>query len=346
MGRLGDSSGLIVWAMYARWPLFAVGAAAMGLFLGLAFVGLIGGIIGLVAGGMVGFIIGSAMGVDRSKFPVYLIKWAAYGGGVPSYEGKYPARVITQSFGEGETFVERRIVEYLQGTTLRQLPNYSLPVWYRQEDNRNLMVLQIDTFTYLPIQWEKGVLVARNVPVYKTDEQGRPFTDDKGEYVLEMDEQGKPLETKTVVFDTNIQLEDGHAVPISKGLAAKLDNERVSYTQAYRIATTFNRTGDFWQKYGHLLVSLFAILAMLIIAVFAYIKYAEVADKVASSTNAAVLQATAVNERTSILNAQVAAALLKAGFNVNQTFCVQQNNAPPTGGGASLDLPVLGRVGG
>lgn len=344
-GKLGDSGAKLTWAMYHRWPLFAsILGVIGGLFSGFLF-GWIGLAAGLLAGGAVGGILGLLMGIDRNMFPVQIVKWIGYGGGEPTIDAKYPGRVVTNRFESGSTFVERRVVEYLDGMVMRQLPNFSLPVWYKHGETKKLNVLQVDSFTHLPIIWSRGALMAENVPIYnrvvRTGQDGKKF------YDAERNEAGEPIVTGTtrqVIIDTNLMAEDDKVVQIPKGLAAKMDNERVQYTQAYRIATDFNKTGDFWQKYGQILTTIIGVSAILLIVIFGLIKFGEIAEQMSGKANAAMLAASATNLEATRLNAQIASALLKVGFNYNASYltAAPTPEAPPVpSGGGGFQIPFV-----
>jgi len=343
MATLGDEGGLVTWAMYNRWPFFAVIFAIVGLCVGFFFGSIIGAAGGLFGGMLLGSFGGMLMGKNKAMFPVIVEKLVAYSGGAISFEGKYPARVVTITFRDDQGgFVEPRRVEYLEGTRLRRLPPFSLPTWFKEGDTRRLQLLQLDTYTFRPVVWKQGTMIVENVPVYVKDADGR----------VALDEQGKPIvarEESQAVFDTNVEFDNNRLVPISRGVAAKLDNERASYAEAVRTAYAFNRAGDFWQKYGQLLFNVLCIAAILIVCVFSLIKFQEAASSFALSTSAAVEKAANANSQTAYYNAQVAAALLKSGFNLNATFCEtgeQKPTPPPVSEppGKSINLPFIGRI--
>jgi hypothetical protein len=204
--------------------------------------------------------------------------------------------------------------------------------------------LQVDSFTFLPLLWDKGVLIAQNVPIYsrvmRKDERGKEFVD------FDRDETGAPKilgHQSEVVIDTNVMADDTSVVKIPKGLAAKMDNERVQYTQAYRIASEFNKPGGWWNKWGHMLVTIIGIGVICVVVIFGFIKYGEMADKVAATTNAGVMAASANNLAAAKLNAQIADALLRLGFNYNATFKMSNStDSPPVpSSGGQLVIPYL-----
>lgn len=330
MARLGDQSGLITWSFYHRWPAYSIILGILGCVAGIMFGGLTGGLIGIVGGLVLGAFGGMLLGIDYAMFPVTLEKLVRYSGGMISFEGQYPARVRTIVISDDKGgFVEPRRIEYLQGMELRQLPPFSLPTWYKNERGRRLQVLQLDTFTFRPIIWSEGRMVVKNVPVY--DEK-------TGEVRGEKD---------IIVLDTNFEIQEGKFVPISSGVAAKLDNERISYAEQVRLAYSMYQTGDFWQKYGHIIVAFLAIAATLTISIFGYIKFGDMAAKFSTDTATATQAVASSNAVAAQLNAQVATALLKAGFNVNTTFCGggAAPSAPSTGGNKNeIILPIIGKV--
>lgn len=330
MAKLGESGGLLTWMNYARYPLFSIALGLLGFIIGFAFASIVGAFSGAIAGIVLGVLGGLAMGRNESMFPVVLEKWAAYGGGAPSYEGKYPARVVTQVFNDAKGgFVERRIVEYLQGTTLRQLSNFSLPVWFTVGETRKLMVLQVDTFTFLPITWEKGILVARDVPLYS----GHDEKNEQGEtvFIYDRDDKGNAIESgkrKVELINTNVMIEDNKLVQIPKGLAAKMDNERVQYTLNNRIANEFNTTMSFWDKWGPSFLAIISVLAILVIAIYAVIKFGEAGTSIGQAIANAENSASQNNLVTAHLNAQLAQFMIQNGFHYNQTFDILATPTP------------------
>ena len=355
MATLGDEGGLFVWARYKRWPLFTAIGAIVGLILGFVFAGgFIGGAAGLVGLGVTGFIFGLAMGVDSAMFPVTVEKMIKYGGGRVSFEGKYPAKVTTIEFkdSKGRVIEPRRIV-YLQGTTLRQMPPFSLPNWYKDGETRNLPVLQLDTYTYRPITSVNGKLIVENVPIYAKDAEGKIIVevDEKGEAILDANGDPTPKVVGTrneVILDTNEEYDAAQEkmVTIPKGFAAKLDNERAAYADGIRWLYQMTEVSESWlAKNG---VFIIAVVAMLAISIFGYIKFTEMVGDITTKTaasNAATIEA--LRQMTE-LNAKVSIIMLQNGFNVNTTFLLAPTTKPPEPNAPDngINLPLVGRIGG
>ena len=358
MASVGDTGGRFTWMRYRRWPLFGLILAVLGAVLGLIIGGFIYLLIGAAAGMVLGFVIGFLMGKDKNMFPVEIEVWLTYASGDFGLGGKYPGRVTTKAYsGESGSFVERRVVEYLAGSMLRQLPNFSLPVWFKDGETRKLKVLQTDSRTFLPITVQRGSMVAHDVPVYEKDAEGKilRYKVDASGKAFEKDAEGKlipdvngwPLTvglTKETIFDPNVMFEEEKGVTaIPKGLAAKMDNERVQYTQAYRIASEFNKMQGWWAQYGKLLLDIISIAVILVIVIFGLIKFQEAAGTFADKTSAAVLQASASNLEAAKLNTQVMQALVKIGFNYNFTAVVGASPTPipVAGAGGKLNIPFV-----
>jgi hypothetical protein len=354
---LGAQSGLITWAVYRRYPMFGVILMLIGGVLGAIVMGAYGLLLGGGGGLVLGIILGLSMGKAKNMFPVEIEIWTAYSSGDFGTAGKYPGRVVTQSFaGETGDFIERRIVQYLDGTTLKVLSNYSLPLWFKDADTRKLKVMQTDSNTFLPITVSRGVLTAHNVPVYMQDGKGgvmrfKVTADGKthekdAEGNLIPDENGMPYvkgNVDQVIFDSNMMLEQERGIiQIPKGLAAKLDNERVNYTQAYRIASEFNKSGGWWARNGQLVLALVSIVLTFTIVLFGYIKYTEVSGIVGDKINSAVIIASENNMEAAKLNAQIAAAYLKVGYNYSAVFYIRNETIANSPAATPLRVPFLG----
>lgn len=359
MPSLGDSSGFFTWAKYRRWPYFAMLLGGIGLVVGALFFGILGFAIGTAGGALLGFIFGGIMGRNRAMFPIEVHKYATYASGGIEPIGKFPGRVITQTFtGADSAFLQRRIVEYLEGSTLKQLPNFNLSMWDRQGDKKILRVLQVDNNTFLPITQDKGVIIAHEVPVYlknergeivkfKLAEDGKSFVKDaQGNYIPDANGAAVVVgTTRQEIFDANVMYDSEQGiVQIPKGLAAKTDNERLQYTQGYRIAIEFNKALGWFSKYGTVLVGIVSIAAIVMIVMFAFIKFSDANHEYVSSMKESLTEASQNNLKVAELNAQISAQLLKAGFNYSASFgnLRPSPTPPPVQGSGNLNLPFIG----
>lgn len=346
MAKLGESSGLWTWANYHQWPLFATVMGLILLFCGFLVYGFVGALIGLVSGIVLGCVAGLALGVKKSMFPVTVEIWLSYASGDFEQGPKYPGRKVTQTFIDNLSSVpvERQIIEYLVGTKLRQLPNFSLPVWFKDGVTRKLKVLMIDSSTYLPLTIEKGQLVANDVPVYyqldgriikfKVLPDGKTFEKNEDGKLIE-DPNGLPLAVraeKITVFDPNVMLEDGDVKTIPRGLAAKLDNARSNYTQAVRIAHTFNSMAGFWEKWGKELIMAITVLGLLGVSYFAYDNFSKASAVYAGDMREAAVLASQ-NELVASQNylqgtMVIAKALNALGYQVNYSDIILNRSIP------------------
>lgn len=360
--KLGDSGGLMTWMRYRRWPFLGLIFAIVVGIIGAVIWGLTGLLVGLMAGLFLGAIIGLLMGRDKKMFPVTVQKILTYSSGDFEPGTKCPGRVVTQSFATGDTraFVERRIVEYLEGTRVRQLPNFSLPIWMKDDEIRKLKVLQTDSNTFYPITYKNGVMMAHEVPVYQTGPDGKALkfkAHDVPTYVQGKD--GKPIQVGTarafdrtpegdlipdpngdafmrgtttqVVFDTNVVYDEeaGGVKSIPKGMASKFDNERTQYTMAYRLAEEFNKgVKDFLEKYAPFIV----LLGIMLVAIYTLITMSDMTGKMAGAFGQPLKDASLANLQAAQINAEVTQSLLKLGFNYNGTIlCQQVTNRSATG---------------
>lgn len=348
MVKIGDEGGVLTWAAYNRWPLYGFILAILGAIGGFFFGSISGALIGLVGGLILGLVIGFALGRDRLMFPVILEKWAAYGGGAPSYQDKFVARVVNKSFeSQGSAPALLREVQYLDGWNLRTLPNYSLPTWIKIEETKKLMVLQVDSQTYLPMIWDKGRLIVDEVPQYAfhdgVDANGNQIR------VFEKDEKGNNIvvgKQKLVIFDTTKMIDQGYTVDIPVGATAKLDNERGRFTQRYRLVTEMYKYGGFWERYGHMAVAIISIFAILAVVIFGLIKFGEASKDIAQKTADAQLASSQQVLEGARLNAQIASALLSVGFHYNATFYYGGNSTPAVesqnGQPQPIKIPFIG----
>lgn len=360
MGAFGDERKFWVWAGYHRWPLFAIFAIPFGITFGFLAQGLVGAVGGLIVAPFFGLMAGMALGRDAKMFPVIIDRWVKYGGDAPKTGQRFPGRVQTRAFPQaGAPSVEDIRIEYLDGMTIRRMPNFGPPVWTNDSGKPVLMVMQIDRFLYLPMSWRGGVLTAHRMPVYYSEQ----VKNEKGEIVTEVpkfkvqvvrnadkseklefvkdelgkhvrDESGYPLqvsEQDEVVFDSNqMQDLDGKVVEIPKGLAAKLNNDRAEFTQAYSLEASLYKTGGFWEKYGMIITSGFFIMAIVIVTTLALIRFSDINHEYVVDVRSSLDSASANNLETAKLNAQVASALLKAGFNYSTTFIIANGSIQST----------------
>lgn len=343
MVSLGDRGAFLTWCGYHRWPMFAILFAVIGAVIGALLMGFVGFFAGASGGIMLGLLLGIVMGKDQRMFPVEVDKWVGFSSGDFGSAGKYPGRVVTQVVKTGASApIERSVVEFMDGFTIRVLPPYSLSVWFRDGNNRKLKILQTDRHTYLPISVKSGIITVYQVPVYEKAQDGRlarykadasgefvteKVKNDKGEEVdsLIPDAQGAPRVLgykEEVIFDSNImQNEAGDIVSIPKGLAAKMDNERVNYTIAHHMADIlYKEQGSWWAEHGKEVLALVSMVFVLVIVLFGYIKYSEISANITDKLSASINSAAASNLEAAKLNAQMTAVLLKVGYNYTVVF--------------------------
>lgn len=356
---LGDEAGLLVWANYKRWPTFAIGAAIIGLFLGLILAGIFGLIAGLISGAIIGFITGIIMGPNQNAFPVQVEKWVKYGGGQPRPPVRYPARVQARSYTTPEGLpIEDVRVEYLDGTQLRKMAYFGPPVWTKDGENAVLSVIQTDRNSYLPLIWggDDQSKLYQVTPQYycvqrkdehgnlKFDGEGRPVMDyprfrvdereitENGKTIKHRkfavedgkpvpDEDGEPYPmgfAKTCLWDTNIMIDlDGQTKEIPRGIAARLNNERVEFTRLWAVNAATYKVSNWWRENLPVILSFLAIVCIFGIS---YYTLSGITGQVHDFSQSQI----ALNEVTSAraleaarINAQVMGALLKVGYNVD-----------------------------
>jgi hypothetical protein len=345
MAVFGDERNWLVYAQYKQWPIFSAVLLPIGLIVGLLFAGLMGALMGIIGGVVMGFIGGLVIGRNKKLFPVLVERWVKYGDNPPKYTGRYPGRVNVRTFKqENAPSVEDVRVEYLEGTMLRRMSNFEPSVWSNEDNVPVLRVLQIGRMSYLPITWSGGRLLAHNTPVYYADEvtakDGSKFlapTRFKGKQVgdaieFEKDELGKFIpdpngflykirEEETVIWDSNKMREmNGQVVDIPTGLAAKMNNERGEFTLAWSIMDQLYRMANWWKDHGGVIVAVICMAGTLIATYWAYSSlngnYQLTQDNQKKMYDAVIAQ----NEQLARLNVQVAAAMLKAGWNVSGSF--------------------------
>lgn len=355
MANFGDERAIPTWAMYQRWPVFGFAMLFIGGILGMVFYGVLGLIAGLPLGFVVGAAIGLAMGKNKTMFPVRVKRWVKYGGGKPKFPQVYPARVAVRNFSqENAPPIEDVRIEYLEGNMIRRIPNFGAPLWTNEGGIPELEVLQVDRLVYLPIVWNNGAMVAHNVPVYyseivdgqptypkfkvelKRDFVGREYIEyvKDAEGKLIKDENGQLLKIKeesVTMFDSNKMRDlDGSVVEVPSGLAAKLNNDRAEFTQAWSIIASKYKTGGWWSKYGAAATMFLVVFGMIVIA---WIFMNAVTGSFADSTNrliAAQEKIALLNEQTALVNGQTSQALIKLGFNQSLVFTNAVNGVTPT----------------
>jgi hypothetical protein len=356
----------MIWARYKRWPFFGIVLAIIGLLIGFLFMGLLGAGAGLASGFLLGAFMGVMMGPDKGLFPVILEKWVKYGGNSPKIAGRFPCRVQTQSFPQQDApDVESVNVEYLEGTTLRRMPNFGPPLWTRENDKPILMVLQVDRLLYLPITWDGGRLVSHRVPVYyqengvyptyKVAEAEDPNTKRKfldfvrdAEGKLVPDSNGQPfvlrVEDVTMIDTNRMKDMDGKIVDVPQGLASKLNNDRSEFTRAWSVNASKYKTGGFWDKWGDKLIVIAGMCIMFLIFYFGSNNLTDANNKFTEKTGGALVMASDNVKQGAILNAQIAETLLKLGFRYNMSIlCTQASNVTATVTPApGLKIPFIG----
>lgn len=345
MASFGDERNLLVWMQYRRWPFIAAGFSLVGLIIGVFLQGLIGAVVGLFAGAVFGAVIGKVIGRNKTMFPVIVEVWVKYGGAAPRSPVRYPGRVNVRQFGqESGPPVEDVRIEYLQGTMIRRMPNFGPPVWDKEGETPILRVVQIDRIKYLPMSWNNGRMVIHRVPVYLTQQvvgkDGKPtfvYPRFKGKEIdgawqfdkdelggMISDENGMPYITRyedVVAFDFN-KMQDitGKVVDVPTGLAAELNNDRAEFTQAWSIMSSLYEMSNWWKENKGLVFFVLTIAGMLISVYWAFDSINHSTDARTKSDQQFIDRLGEQNLEIARLNAQVASAFLKAGWNSSAAF--------------------------
>jgi len=350
MGKFGDERSILTWVMYVRWPLFGFALAFIGAIVGAFFGSIMGALMGFGGGLVMGVILGLVMGKDKNMFPVTIERWVKYGGDFPKLPQRFVGRVNVRQFPqENAPPVEDVRVEYLDGMTIRRIPNFGPPVWSNENGKPILKVVQVDRLIYLPMSAQGGRLTIHRAPVYRMvealDKNGnktlvyarfkakRVQTETGAETMeFEKDAEGNLVpdpagevwvdhyEDATVIDFNKMQDLDGKVIDIPIGMAAKLNNDRAEFTQAWSIMASMYKMGGFWEKYGGMIIFLVAVAGTLLAAYWFY-DSANGNFRLTTELQRQISgQIAEQNVEAARLNAQIASALLKAGFNYNTSF--------------------------
>lgn len=200
-------------------------------------------------------------------FPIKVLIFKKYGNVLkPVFDrGRYERQRIKTADG----FIENNYLILKREKV--KIPAPEIQYYYDIDGVRWLYLLQIDRWTFYPLSFNAGKMIAY-LPIYETDKNGNPIKDENGKPKIKF--------VPKVLFDSTIALEDGRIVELPNPIAHKTYDKEHWLSNEIETAQRLYRSKSFWEKYGNFVT--LAVVGILLVMFF-YIgvsRYAELTKTV------------------------------------------------------------------